>query len=362
MSVIKVNSRIKDYTISFVQDQDFIVQLREKFPHCYYVVDENVWRLYADHYFKKLPQSDVLMQPISEYHKELTSVQELYDRLIGRSAKRNLTLISIGGGITQDITGFVASTLYRGINWIFIPTTLLAQADSCMGGKTSLNYKGYKNLIGTFYPPTEVYIHSYFLKTLAPPDFFSGLGEIVKLHLLGGEVKFQEVTKLLPKLISRDSSAVEQGVMNSLMIKLSYITDDEFDLGRRNYLNYGHCFGHALEAASNFAIPHGQAVVLGMILANKIARQRGSLSLSHEQMMLNKVLMPSLDIELERGYFQADAIIESMKKDKKRAGEGLVLVMLEDEFNFSIIKDLSPLEVERALAELCQLLSDKEKL
>ena len=110
--------------------------------------------------------SDIILFPVQEEVKTLESVEGIYDQLLLRSAKRNLTLITIGGGILQDITGFVASTLYRGINWILIPTTLLAQADSCIGSKTSLNYKGFKNLIGSFYPPKKVWIDPYFLGTL----------------------------------------------------------------------------------------------------------------------------------------------------------------------------------------------------
>ena len=144
------------------------------------------------------------MLPVREERKTLETVQELYGHFLGRSAKRNMTLISIGGGILQDISGFAASTLYRGINWVFVPTTLLAQADSCIGSKTSLNYQGYKNLLGTFYPPNEVYIYMPFLATQAELDFYSGLGEVVKLHLMGGAERTRELIALLLIFDRRD--------------------------------------------------------------------------------------------------------------------------------------------------------------
>jgi len=322
------------------------------------VVDENVWRLYSETCLHELGRTDVIIQPVSEEQKTLSSVQKLYDQLMERSAKRNMTLISIGGGIVQDITGFVVSTLYRGINWVFVPTTLLAQADSCIGGKTSLNYKGYKNLIGTFYPPSEIFICTTFLKTLADVDFFSGLGEVVKLHILGGEKKAKESIALLPRILKREPNALLQGVRNSLEIKHAYIAEDEFDLGRRNLLNYGHCFGHALETASNFKIPHGQAVILGMILANKVALRRRVLSESSERWLLKKLLFPSLKIYPNLSQFNKHTVVEAMKKDKKRTGEDLALIMLKDGYEMESVKNLTATEVADILKKIAKIFKD----
>jgi len=336
--------------VYFVETADFLRDL-ERFPQRCYVVDENVWRLYADSCLRDLDRTRVIIQPVNEELKNLTSVQKLYDHLIERSAKRNMTLISIGGGIVQDITGFVVSTLYRGINWVYVPTTLLAQADSCIGSKTSLNYKGFKNLIGTFYPPSEIFIYTPFLTTLADMDFLSGLGEVVKLHILGGAAKIQEGITLLPRMVKREPAALLQGVQSSLAIKHAYIAEDEFDLGRRNLLNYGHCFGHALEATSDFEIPHGQAVVLGMILANRVARRRGVLSKSFERLMLEQLLLPSLKVRPKPSHLKASAVVEAMKKDKKRTGKDLPLVMMKEDYGLVKVNDVTKSEVERALAE-----------
>jgi len=352
MSVMKINSNIRDYEAHFVATTDFLREF-ERFPQRCYVIDSNVWRIHAEGCLRDISEEgdNVIVLPVNEERKNLTTVQELYDRLTERTAKRNLTMISIGGGILQDITGFVASTLYRGINWVFVPTTLLAQADSCIGSKTSLNYKGFKNLIGTFYPPSEVFIYAPFLATQADVDYFSGLGEVVKLHVMGGAHRAAEIAKLLPAILRREPDALLSGVRNSLLIKQSYIAGDEFDTGRRNLLNYGHCFGHALEATSDFEIPHGQAVVIGMWLANVVARNRGLLSPELHAQIAGELLLPSLVINPKKEHLDRDMLVAAMKKDKKRIGEGLVLIMLKDNYEMSKVSDLTEAEVSAALAE-----------
>ena len=355
MHLIKIKSNIHDYDVIFLPTKDFLSQINKDYPNAYYVVDSNVWKLYKSS-LKDLKTENVVVLPINEKRKCLKTVLELYDSLIKRQAKRNIALVSIGGGILQDITGFVASTLYRGINWIFIPTTLLAQADSCIGSKTSLNYKGFKNLIGTFYPPNKVFIDTSFLKTQEDYDFYSGVGEVVKLHIMGGKEDILKIIEFFPEIKNRSDDKLFQAVYHSLLIKQSYIEDDEFDTGRRNLLNYGHCFGHALETASNFEIPHGQAVVLGMILANIVSRKRGLLSYELEDFILKRALLPSLNKMPKRSFLQPDGIISAMKKDKKRTGEGLALIMMVDDYKMIRVNDVSPQEVSFALEELMRML------
>lgn len=350
MSLMKIRSNIRDYEVHFAETTDFLGEF-DKFPQRCYVVDSNVWQLYSNGCLREIANEDVIVLPIDEERKCLESVQELYDRLTGRSAKRNMTMISIGGGILQDITGFASSTLYRGINWVFIPTTLLAQADSCIGSKTSLNYKGFKNLIGTFYPPSEVFIHTPFLSTLEDFDFYSGLGEVTKLHIMGGPDKTQEIIDLLPSLVCRDPEALRTSVQNSLLIKQGYIADDEFDSGRRNMLNFGHCFGHALETTSNFEIPHGQAIVMGMLLANTVARFRNMLSDHLDTHISEKLLLPSLIVKPKKEALDPKAVVNAMKKDKKRTGDGLALIMMKDGYEMLRVNDLTESEVTKALEE-----------
>ena len=352
---MSIRSSIRNYTVNFPETPEFLDALDEHTERCY-AVDQNVWRLYGEGLLKKLDRSNVIVVPVNEELKSLRSVEELYDRLIQRSAKRNLTLISIGGGILQDITGFVASTLYRGINWIFVPTTLLAQADSCIGGKTSLNYKAFKNLLGTFYPPSQVFVYTPFLLTQEDLDFYSGLGEAVKLHIIGGRSMAERIMKSLPAIIRRDRKALMQCVRDSLTIKQAYINEDEFDTGKRNMLNFGHCFGHAIESAADFEIPHGQAVVLGVLLANMVATHRGILSEKLQQFLSERLLRPSLTVKIRKAHLDAVRVIEGMKKDKKRTGIGLALVMMGDNYRMVKVNDLTEQEARRALDATTRLL------
>lgn len=356
---MKITSNIRDYDVYFAGDAEFLRGF-DRFEQRCFVVDENVWRVYGKTLLRDVASADeIIILPIGEDRKNLESVQLLYDRLTAQAAKRNMTMISIGGGITQDVTGFAASTLYRGINWLFVPTTLLAQADSCIGSKTSLNYKGYKNLVGTFYPPSEVYIYTGFLASQSEADFYSGLGEVVKLHLLGGVERARDVTELLPAITRRDPAALLASVRNSLEIKQGFIAEDEFDTGRRNLLNYGHDFGHALESVSDFAIPHGQAVVAGMVLANIVARHRGLLLAALDAKTNGELLLPSLVVELRREHLAADKMIDAMRKDKKRTGSDLALIMMEDGYCFSKVNDLKVVEVEAALSDFSRMLAGR---
>jgi 3-dehydroquinate synthase len=348
MSVIAIQSNLRDYTVHFHDDASFIEGFT-RFPQKLFVIDENVWKLHGTGCLAALADSERVIFPVSEELKNLESVMELYDRLMECSAKKNMTLISIGGGIIQDITGFVASTLYRGLNWVFIPTTLLAQADSCIGSKTSLNYKRFKNLIGTFYPPSEVHIFSKFLQTLEKYDFLSGMGEVAKLHIMGGVDTISSFIVVLPALLRRDDAAILLAIRRSLTVKLSYMEGDEFDTGRRNLLNYGHCFGHALETVSGYAIPHGQAVVVGMLVANRIAVKRGLLSEVAAQRFAEHFLNLLLDFKLELSGYSLAELIAAMRQDKKRVGDGLVMVMVTDTLEMVKADDVKTEEIEMAV-------------
>ena len=346
-----IHSNIRDYEAVFEETDAFIDSISTHSQTCV-VVDDSVWKIYSPTLLKQIPAEQAIVLPIHENKKNLEAVQYLYDRLVQYPAKRNLTMISIGGGILQDISGFAASTIYRGINWIYIPTTLLAQADSCIGSKTSLNYSNYKNLLGTFYPPTRIHIYTPFLKTLQESDFYSGFGEVIKLHLMGGRELFNSLVELKPYILRRESAPLTKAIQQSLKIKMDYMAGDEFDLGRRNLLNYGHDFGHAVESTTNFEVPHGQGVIFGMLAANIIAQQRGLLEAQLEREIAEKLLLPNLLIKPQSDALEADAMINAMKKDKKRVGDNLALIMLDSNFTLSRVNDLTGAEVTRALGEL----------
>lgn len=348
---MRIHSNIRDYDVHFSETAEFLAGV-ERFSHRCYVVDSNVWSHHRNGCLSGLRDESVIVLPVDEDRKNLGTVQELYDRLTDRAAKRNLTMITIGGGTLQDISGFAASTLYRGIQWILVPTTLLAQADSCIGSKTSLNYKRFKNLIGTFYPPSEVHIHTPFLATLKEEDFYSGLGEVLKLYLMGGKDKIRELTGMLSKIRKREPAPLLAAIKTSLSIKQDYISGDEFDTGRRNLLNFGHCFGHALETTSNFAVPHGQAVLAGIIFANIAARNRRLLTAETHEFLLRNVLLDNLVARPRTEHLEVERIYQAMKQDKKRMGEGLALVMLKEDLNLTKVVDYDYDELSAAVIEM----------
>ena len=350
LNELTIKSNIKDYTAFFEKDGEFLNSLAN-LENSVFVVDENVWKLHKDGCLKSLPIEKVIVQPVREEIKNIDTVCELYEKIMAYAPRKNLNLVSIGGGIIQDLTGFVASSLYRGINWIFVPTTLLAQVDSCIGAKTSLNFRQFKNLVGTFYPPSKIHIYPEFLKTLTKADYYSGVGEMAKLHLMNGEEDTKTFIDSLPKIDEIDGLTVLERTQNCLKIKKSYIEDDEFDTGKRNMLNYGHCFGHAIESATDFAISHGQAVVVGMIIANEAAKKQGILSEENEQFIRQNVLLPSLKTDLSQIDINVEKTISAMGQDKKNLGTGLALVMINDNYEMVKITNLQNEDAKTLIEE-----------
>ncbi len=343
---LTIKSNIKNYIVHFEKDKSFLEKLMNS-ENTIFIIDKNVYNLHKSNILANIPQDKFIFLDISEEMKNIETACFLYEKIMQFSPRKNLTIVSIGGGITQDVTGFVASSLYRGVNWIFVPTTLLAQVDSCIGAKTSLNFKHYKNLVGTFYPPSEIFIYPEFLKTLKREDFYSGVGEMAKLHLMNGEDATKNFVKDLSLIDKLDETTLLKYTQNCLKIKKSYIENDEFDTGKRNMLNYGHCFGHAIESSTNFEISHGQAVVLGMILANKEAKKRGILSEKNEEYIYNNVLKPILIVKIPQ--IDVSKTISAMRQDKKNLGKGLALVMLKDNYEMIKITDLQEDEARELL-------------
>lgn len=351
-----IKSKVRDFSVNFVEDFSFIEKLK-KSPHIV-IVGKNVYRLYKDAIFKFFAKENVMVINFDEETKTLTTVISIYQNLLGKSAKKNLTIISFGGGINQDVVGFAASTLYRGVNWVYIPTTLLAMADSAIGLKTSLNFNKYKNVIGTFYPPTEIFINVNFLDTLERVDYQSGVGEIIKLLLMDNNAigKLDSIVERVNILANKkNKKAISEIIKEVMKIKLSYMKNDEFDLGKRNLLNYGHEFGHALEPASDYNVPHGIAVMIGIIFANFISMRRGLLKKTLYEEINNQLLLPNIlssELTFKKNFFDEKKILGNMKKDKKRTSEKLVLVMPQNNFALMKINDLAVDEIHTGIIEL----------
>ena len=266
------------------------------------LVDANVQRLY------NIQHSKLITIEAIEANKNIDTVLLVCEKLLNFDFDRGDTLIVIGGGITQDIGAYTAKTFKRGINWIFYPTTLLSQCDSCIGGKTALNFKTYKNQLALFSAPSKVIIDTDFLTTLTDQDILSGHGEIVKLFLTGGQYYIDNF----------DSFDLETKIYHSLSIKKAVVELDEFELLERKSLNYGHSFGHAIEAVTNYEIPHGEAVLLGIEIINKLYTQSQDISnLIGRFTSLSKLKQVSID-----------QVINAMKTDKKVANGVISLVVV----------------------------------
>ena len=355
MKQLKIKSNIHNYKVEFKKDLTFIQKLI-KLEKKVFVIDKNVYKLYKDE-LKDIKKEELFLLDAIEEKKTLKSVQKIYKFLAKFDAKKNLTLISIGGGITQDVTGFVASTLYRGINWIFIPTTFLAQADSCIGSKTSLNFDRYKNILGGFYPPKQIYVAPTFLKTLTKKDFYSGVGEVIKFALL--QEKYPKNIDSIIEMVEniKDDKKVLTTIHKTMAVKKAYIDEDEFDTGKRNLFNYGHCFGHALENSSHYKIPHGIAVTIGMIYANIVSYNRGYISKKVFKKLNNKLFLPNIYMRLKLQYFDNKILLESMKNDKKRVGKDLTIIIpIDDDIRCIKADDLTFKEFQSSYKQLITIL------
>ncbi|MBA3432278.1 MAG: iron-containing alcohol dehydrogenase, partial [Actinobacteria bacterium] len=220
------------------------------------VVDRRVADLYESQLGDVLQRSSTLFVEATEANKSLESLPDYVEHLVQQGIRKPHVLVAIGGGIVQDIACFLAATLLRGLRWHFFPTTLLAQADSCIGSKSSINVRSTKNAVGTFTPPEQVVIDVTVLETLDAAEIRSGVGEMLKVHAIAGPDTFDEIAADYKRLLT-DRALLEDYIVGSLKLKRVLIEEDEFDEGPRRIMNYGHSFGHAIESATGYAIPHG---------------------------------------------------------------------------------------------------------
>jgi len=320
---ITVQSSKYPYTARF--EDHFDTVLREQIvPGDVIVVDGNVLNLYERQLNPVLNDSNHIVIKPSEKKKSYQGVEPLIEHLISSGFRKNNRLIAIGGGITQDITAFSASILFRGVNWFFFPTTLLAQCDSCIGSKTSINFGKYKNQIGGFYPPKEIVIDLKFLDTLSPLDFRSGMGEMLHYYLISGEEDFERMVREYD-LAFTDRNILGDLIYHSLDFKRSYVELDEFDQGPRNIFNYGHTFGHAIETLTNNIIPHGTAVSIGMDIANFISLKQGLINRGLYERMRTLLIKNWGDTQLTN--IRLDDFIAALMKDKKTVGSTVHVIL-----------------------------------
>jgi 3-dehydroquinate synthase len=320
-----VSSKVRGlYHVYFIEDikKSFVTITKEN--NLIFIIDEKVSILFKEELSIILSNCRYILIKSSEGNKTINYTQEVIRELLKVNVRKDDTLIAIGGGITQDIVTFIASILFRGLEWKFYPTSLLAQCDSCIGSKSSINFDQYKNLVGTFNPPSEIFIYAGFLNTLSESEIRSGIGEMLHYYFTEGISLAQEVSDKFYELLT-NRNILLYFISNSLRIKKNIIEIDEFDTSIRHIFNYGHTFGHALEAITDYSIPHGQAISLGMDLANYISLQKQMISKDQFDEM-HAILVKNIP-SFTFTKNNLDSYIDALAKDKKNKGNKLGCIL-----------------------------------
>jgi len=278
-----------------------------------------VKRLYGDALKRNLTGEGfrviILQVPDGEEQKSLETAGRLYNELTDFRAERTTPLLALGGGVIGDLTGFVAATYLRGVPLVQIPTTLLAQVDSSIGGKVAVNYDRLKNIIGAFYQPRLVISDIATLRSLTSRELSDGLAEIIKYAVIKDKGLFAYLERNIDRVKSLDAEALEEVVFRSSKIKAEVVEKDEKDFGIRNILNYGHTIGHAVESASDFKVEHGGAVAIGMLAAARISNKLGIFDKSELDRLKDVIERAGLPTEIPN--LKVESIVQAMKHDKK---------------------------------------------
>ena len=284
------------------------------------LADANVLKYYSE----RIKQFPVISIPPGEESKSLESYAGVFQKMLDLNVDRSWYLVGIGGGITTDLAGFVASTFFRGIRFGFVSSTLLGQVDAAIGGKNGINYKGFKNLIGIIQQPEFVLCDTSLLKTLPKREFIGGFAEIIKYAFIRRDDLYLYLLDHLPAALDFDEQVLEYLVRESVRTKLDIVTRDEFETGERKLLNFGHTFGHALEKL--YGISHGEAVSIGMMMAAKTSNNLGMIKSDIPFKLEDLLLKAGLPVWFD---YDAEQMAEAMSKDKKRKRDGMHLVLLQ---------------------------------
>jgi 3-dehydroquinate synthase len=322
LKVFKVRSRLRDYEVRFVKHGLKAIG-HQKNAGDFLVIDADLPG--AAKIRGLFPQEKVIAVKADEGAKTFEGCTALIEKLVARQIRRNDLIFAVGGGVVQDMVAFVSTVLFRGVQWVFVPTTLLAQADSCIGSKSSINLRGYKNLLGSFYPPSAVLIDVQFLKTLPPQEIRSGIGEILHFYLVAGKDKLAQQMMAGYEKYLQDPRQLKPYIAISLKVKKAVIEQDELDQGRRQLFNYGHTFGHAIESVSRYQVNHGQAVTMGMDIANYLSWRLGHMR-KETFLHLRKILSsnrPAFKFSVK----QWPRYLQALSRDKKNTGKDLGCIL-----------------------------------
>lgn len=307
------------------------------------VTDSNVAPLYArdvqDLLEKEFDTVILHTFEAGEHNKNLETVNTLYQTLIEQHFDRQDLLIALGGGVVGDLTGFTAATYLRGIDFIQVPTSLLSQVDSSIGGKTGVDFMQYKNMVGAFYQPKLVYMNLNVLKTLPKDQLISGFGEILKHGLIRNHDYFLWMNAYEKEILALDYNTLEEMVYQSCLIKRDVVERDPKEKGERALLNFGHTIGHAVEKLSDFGLSHGVCVGLGMVAASYISCQQGNLT--KEQLSFIEETLKHFGLLIRVSGQNPDDVLRTTKLDKKMVGNQIKFILLKTPGDAYIEKNLT---------------------
>jgi 3-dehydroquinate synthase len=335
MQPLVIKSGQGDYAVEFLPHVEAVTDALRQEPRAVLVVDRIVAESYAKELAPALECFPSLLLDATEDEKTLNGVAKVATWLQQHNCNKQCVPVAIGGGIIQDVVSFTAHVYYRGLRWLYVPTTLLSMSDSCIGAKCCINLNTYKNQLGAFHAPARVLLCTTFTDTLSNQDVASGYGEILKLMFTGSAEHFRKLEKCVKSGGLRNVD-LPSLTCDSLAVKKSIIEVDEYETGLRRILNYGHTFGHALEGLTDHEIPHGLAVAWGMDLVNYLAVRRGLLAEADFRMM-HQFIADHLPFRLSRPLAAAD-LIRYAKRDKKVADGQVNLILAEKPGKLHVVK------------------------
>lgn len=328
--LMTIKSTFEDYKVLRIDSLEDINEQLDEESDLFILIDKKIDEGYGQ-IFDNILKFPKYFVDATESSKQLSIVEQICDWLMQNGATKTSTLIAIGGGVVQDLATFVSHIYYRGIRWIYLPSTVLSMADSCVGAKCALNLSGHKNQLGVIHAPRKVLIFPGFLDTLPKTEVASGLGEILKLSVTGPGQFFDKF-----RTTALDEDKLEELVVASLLSKKVIIELDEMESDLRRILNYGHSFGHAVESLSNNEVTHGEAILFGMDLINFLGRTWKITNPGFELMFRKALLDTFPEVSIPKNI-SAGSLVNELKRDKKMSHGKMVFAVPIDVGDITLV-------------------------
>ncbi len=332
----------------------FVDKFKDKFNavKAAVITNSTVWDLYGGRLTESLTAGaidyELILVPDGEKAKSLSVAGQVYGGLIKKGFERKDVIVALGGGVVGDLAGFVAATYERGVPFVQVPTTLLAQVDSSVGGKVAVNHELGKNMIGAFYQPAFVYIDVSTLNTLPGKEFAGGMAEVIKYAFIKGEPLLGLIQEKKRAILGKETGVLSEMVRICCSIKGEIVEKDERDAGVRAYLNYGHTLGHAIESTTRYDYSHGQAVAVGMVFAARLSQRLGMVG--EDVVELHKRVISAYGLPVTVSGAGAVELVQVMERDKKRTGGEHVFVLLDGVGN-PVVKNIDEDTLVSVLSE-----------